>query len=96
MKSTKRPPHCACCASAMIWTVDKRKKGGGEWRCAIKRRLSQRRYNAKRYATNQLYRTKDVVRLRRTRRLLAIANGEQQLRQLKATRGEPFETVDGI
>ena len=81
-------PKCKCHGINMRWYINRRKKHGGEFRCPIKRRASQNRYNAKRYMKDQLYRTTDVVRKKRKRREDAIFSGAELLAQLESTRGE--------
>lgn len=75
-------PKCECHGINMRWYTDRSQKYGGSFRCPIKRRESQRAYNKRRYRGNQIYRTNDVIRLRRERREAAIVLGEEQLRKI--------------
>src|SRR5436190_3169172 len=77
MPKIKDVPKCSCHGINKRWYTDRSKPRGGSFRCPVKRAESQRAYNQRRYRTNQIYRTLDVVRKKRVRRDTAIVQGEQ-------------------
>jgi hypothetical protein len=89
---TKTVPKCKCHNLNMRWYIDRSKPKGGSFRCVIKRRASQNRYNATRYE-DQLYRTADVIRKRRSRRTASIDYWKNHLAAMRTINLGPKDFI---
>lgn len=73
-------PLCPCHGEPMTWNADRRRSGGGWWRCRAKRREYNQRRSAQRVQwivdkrdTDPIYRISEMLRKRRYHAMKARA-----------------------